>query len=148
MCSSSPKKRANAHAGRAGADAAHITSNIILTGRANAMHQAITDRVHTNFVKNIQTLRVEVMLYADYVTLSDKADMKSHFKPLPLCAKLKNGGFGPDEYVAELCHMTTTGQKLGKPRADVIGLLAGTGNTYSNHSNEAVPISHAFSPRA
>ena len=34
--------------------------------------------------------------------------------------------------------MTTIGQKVGDATADVIGLLGGTGGTYSSHSYKAV----------
>jgi len=51
--------------------------------------------------------------------------------------KMKNDAFGADEYVSEFTDVTTGGQKAGDVAANVIGILGGTGDTYSNTYYEA-----------
>jgi hypothetical protein len=51
--------------------------------------------------------------------------------------KMKNNAFGADAYVSEFTDVTTGGQKAGDVAANVIGILGGTGDTYSNTYYEA-----------
>ncbi len=52
--------------------------------------------------------------------------------------KMKNNGFGTNSYVTEFTDVTTGGQKAGDVAANVIGILGGTGDTYSNTYYQAV----------
>ena len=78
------KKNASAHAGRETEGAAHVNSNIKLTGLDQSIFQTITDQAYTNFVKSLQTLGVEIMPYSEYTTRPEYADMKSYMKASPL----------------------------------------------------------------
>ncbi len=51
--------------------------------------------------------------------------------------KMKNNAFGADDYVSEFTDVTTTGQKAGDVAVNVLGVLGGTGDTYSNTYYEA-----------
>ncbi len=77
------KKNANARAGRETEGAAHVNSNIQLTGLNSAIFQTITDQAYTNFVKSLQTLGVEIAPYSEYAARTEYADMKSYMKTSP-----------------------------------------------------------------
>ncbi len=51
--------------------------------------------------------------------------------------KMKNNAFGTDDYVSEFTDVTTGAQKAGDVAVNVIGVLGGTGDTYSNTYYEA-----------
>ena len=51
--------------------------------------------------------------------------------------KRKNNAFGTDEYFSEFTDVTTGSQKAGDVAAKVVGILGGTGDTYSNTYYEA-----------
>lgn len=53
-------------------------------------------------------------------------------------ARLKNDGFGTDEFVADLKDVTTSGQKTAAAASEVISLLNGHNNSYRTKSYEAV----------
>jgi len=78
------QKKASASAGSDNDGAAHVNSDIKLTGHDNETFQAITDQAYTNFIKGLTTLGVEVQPYSEYMALPQYADMKSYLKTSPL----------------------------------------------------------------